>query len=80
MEKLEPKFERGVWLGVCRRTSDAIIGTPDGTVRARTVKRKAIEDAWKASFFNSYRRLLGQLGGRASHTRSQWRTMRRRKS
>ena len=49
IEKLEPKFEKGVWLGVCPRTDEAIIGTPAGVVRAGTVKRQAIEDAWKAS-------------------------------
>ena len=49
MEKLEPKFERGVWLRVCPQTDEASIGTPAGIVRAGTVKRGAIEDAWKAS-------------------------------
>ena len=49
MDKLEPKFEKGVWLGVCPRTDETIIGTPAGIVRARAVKRQAIEDAWKAS-------------------------------
>ena len=49
MEKLEPKFEKGVWLGVCPRTDEGIVGTPAGIVRTGTVKRQAIEDAWKAS-------------------------------
>jgi hypothetical protein len=49
MEKLEPKFEQGIWLGVCSRTGDAIIGTAGGIVRAGTVKRQAIEDAWKST-------------------------------
>ena len=49
LKKLEPKFERGVWLGVCPRTDAAIIVTPAGIGRARTVKRQAIEDAWKAT-------------------------------
>ena len=49
LEKLEPKFEKGIWLGVCPRTDEATVGTPAGIVRAGTVKRQAIEDAWKAS-------------------------------
>ena len=49
MEKLDPKFEKGVWLGVCPRTDEAIIGTPCRLVPAGTVKRQASEDAWKAS-------------------------------
>ena len=48
MEKLEPKFEKGVWLGVCPRTDKAMIGTATGIVRAGTVKRQTIEEAWNA--------------------------------
>ena len=39
MEKLEPKFEKEIWLGVCPWTDEAIIGTPAGVVRAGAVKR-----------------------------------------
>ena len=46
MEKLEPKFEKGVWLGVCPRTDEAIIGTATGIVRAGTVKNQTIEEVW----------------------------------
>ena len=49
MEKLELKFEQGIWLGVCSRTDEAIIRTAGGIVRAGTVKRQAIEDAWKST-------------------------------
>ena len=38
-----------MWLGVCPRRDEATVGTPAGIVRAGTVKRQAIEDAWKAS-------------------------------
>ena len=48
-ERLEPKFEKRVWLGVCPRTDEAIIGTPAGVARAEAVKRQANEDACKAS-------------------------------
>ena len=49
MEKLEPKFEQGIWLGVCPRTDEAIIGTSSGIVRTGTVNRHTIEDAWKST-------------------------------
>ena len=48
-EKVEPKFEKGLWIRECSRTDEAIIGTPAGVVRAGAVKRQATEDAWKAS-------------------------------
>ena len=49
MEKLEPKFEQVVWLGVCPRTNEAIVVAFSGIVRAGTVKRQAIEDAWTST-------------------------------
>ena len=48
MEKLEPKFEKGVWLGACPRTDEAIIGTATSIVRAGTVTRQTLEEAWNA--------------------------------
>ena len=48
-EKLEPKLEKGIWLGVCLPTDEAIIGSSIGIVRARTVKRQAIEEAWNST-------------------------------
>ena len=41
-------FEMGVWQGVCLRTDEAIIGTATGIVRAGTVKRQTIDEAWNA--------------------------------
>ena len=62
MEKLEPKFEQGIWLGVCPRTDEAIIGTTGGIVRAGTVKRQAIEDAWKSTTLLSVRDSQWSMG------------------
>ncbi len=49
MEKLEPQFEPGIWLGVCLRTDEAIVRASSGIVRAGMVKRQTIEDAWKST-------------------------------
>ena len=43
------QFEHGIWLGVCPRPDEAIIGASTGIVRVGTVKRQAIEDAWKST-------------------------------
>ena len=42
-----------MWLEVCPWTDEAIIGTSSGIVRAGTVKRQAIEDAWKSTILLS---------------------------
>ena len=39
--KYESRWARGVWLGNLERSSEAIIGTPEGIVKARTVRRHA---------------------------------------
>ena len=62
MEKLEPKFEQGIRLGVCPCTDEAIIGTTGGIVRAGTVKRQAIEDAWKSTTLLSVRASPWSMG------------------
>ena len=40
-DKLDSRWEIGVWMGVKDETSDCIIGTPEGTVKARDFKRIA---------------------------------------
>ena len=37
-----------MWLGHNRGSSEVLIGTPDGVVRARAVKRKPEEERWRA--------------------------------
>ena len=45
-----PKIERnlmsGIWLGTKGRTEEHIIGTPEGVVKAFTVKRRPVEERW----------------------------------
>ena len=48
IRQMEPKFFAGIWLGVCPRTDEALIGTKEGLVRANTVKRKPLETAFVA--------------------------------
>ena len=51
----ESRWERGVWLGVFERSSEIIIGTPEGIVKARTVRRKgSAEESWDVELFNKF--------------------------
>ena len=45
-DKLNPKFERGIWLGVHARSNEDIIGTPEGVLRASIVKRVPEDERW----------------------------------
>jgi hypothetical protein len=48
MKSLESTWREGVWLGHARGSSEALIGTDDGVVRAWTVKRMIEEERWSA--------------------------------
>ena len=37
-DKLDSRWEQGVWLGVKDTSGEIIIGTPDGVVKARDFK------------------------------------------
>ena len=38
-----------MWLGRCRDSNEAVIGTSEGVIKAHTTKRQSPEDQWKAS-------------------------------
>ena len=45
----------GIWLGVIERTEDAIIVTPNGVVKCRTLSRVAEGDQWNRELILSVR-------------------------
>ena len=46
-DKLQPRWERGVWLGIRDESGEIIIGTPEGVVKARDFKRlPSLEERW----------------------------------
>ena len=46
--KLNPKFEYGIWLGVHGRSSEDIIGTEQGVLRASAIKRVPDDERWSS--------------------------------
>ena len=46
--KLDSKWEDGVWLGHARGSNECLIGTPAGVVRAWAIKRRPEEERWCA--------------------------------
>ena len=44
----EPRYEDGIWLGMDVRTTEVLIGTPSGIVRARSVRRRPEEERFSA--------------------------------
>ena len=45
-DKFDNKWEDGVWLGVVNESGENIIGTSEGCIKVRAVKRKPIEKRW----------------------------------
>ena len=46
--KMEAKWESGVWLGHTRDSNEVIIGTAESSIRAYAVKRMAADERWNA--------------------------------
>jgi hypothetical protein len=55
MKSLESTWSEGVWLGHARGSSEALIGTENGVVRAWTVRRKVEEERWSAEAIQKMR-------------------------
>ena len=45
-DKGDSEFSTGIYLGVTGRTVESLIGTPDGLVKAYTVRRLPVEERW----------------------------------
>ena len=43
---MEPRWEEGIWLGINPRTNEVLIGTTDGTIRKRSVRRRSKGEQW----------------------------------
>ena len=50
----------GIWLGVMGRTGESIIGTPQGVVKAFTVKRRPVEERWSLDDIHNMRGTPGK--------------------
>ena len=46
--KLE-RMREGIWLGMRMRTNEALIGTPAGVVKARTIRILPEDEKWSAA-------------------------------
>ena len=44
----DTRVGEGIWVGIREKSGESIIGTEKGVVKARTVRRKSVEDRWKA--------------------------------
>ena len=54
-KSLESHWFEGVWLGHARGSSEALLGTKDGVVRAWAVRRKPEEERWGAEAITEMR-------------------------
>ena len=53
--KLEPRFLYGIWSGISARSGEFVIITPDGQMKARTIKRLPEDQRWDKSFLDKCR-------------------------
>ena len=49
VDKLEARFEEGIWLGVESRTGEIRVGTPNRVFKSRTIRRRIQAESWNAT-------------------------------
>ena len=55
-DKFDSRWEDGIWLGIREESGENMIGTKDGVLKARTIKRKAaLEERWKNELVDQFR-------------------------
>ena len=56
MHKADPRWDTGVWLGMRDRTGEYLIGTENGVIKVRTIRRKGMrEQQWDPEVMSKMR-------------------------
>ena len=68
VDKLNTRWGEGIWLGIREESGEILIGTLEGVIKVRTVRRKAGDDLrWSKGLFNEFKGLPWQpVPGRES--------------
>ena len=66
-DKLNTRWGSGVWLGIREESGEVFIGTEDGVVKCRSIRRKAGPERWNPELFSKVKGTPWEpLPGRAS--------------
>ena len=52
-DKMNTRWGSGVWLGIREESNEVFVGTDEGVVKCRSIRRKAGPDRWDKDLFNS---------------------------
>ena len=52
-DKMNTRWGSGVWLGIREESNEVFVGTDEGVVKCRSIRRKAGQDRWDKDLFNS---------------------------
>ena len=53
LNRMNPRYKFGVWLGVRSNSAECFVGTADGVLRAREVRRIEQQDRWDNEAINN---------------------------
>ena len=54
-DMLDPRWEKGVWLGCNARGGEIIVGTLEGCMKVRSIRRRPDGEGWNAEECNAMR-------------------------
>ena len=53
--KVEARWEKGIWLGISRESNETLIGTSSGVIRCYAIKRMPAEEKWDKDAISTIR-------------------------
>ena len=59
--RMNPRYQNGVWLGMRNNSAECFIGNADGVFRAREIRRLEPQDGWDTEAVNSVIGLPGRM-------------------
>ena len=55
IDKFDSRWSEGVWLGIREESGEHLVGTVEGVIKARTVRRRPIQhERWNKQLFDSF--------------------------
>ena len=52
-DKMNTRWGSGIWLGIREESGKTFVGTEDGVIKTRSIRRKAGSERWNKDLFNS---------------------------
>ena len=65
LNKWDARWGEGVFLGIRAISNEVYVGTPEGVIKCRAIRRRVIDQRWNLDLFNRVRGVPWDMGAKA---------------